>query len=235
MPTAMTATTTIFDSREELADRLAAAVADELRAAIEARGRASLAVPGGTTPGPFLARLGQADLPWDRVTVTLSDERCVPPDHARSNHRLVAATLLAGAARAARFVPLYDPAVSVGEVPAAATAELERSARPLDVCVLGMGDDLHTASLFPGAEGLAAALDPAGQRTLLPVRAPENDEPRITLTAPVLRGAGHVHVLIQGAAKREALARALAATQVEEAPVRVVLDRPGPTTVWYAD
>ncbi|MGQ9371011.1 6-phosphogluconolactonase [Azospirillum sp. ST 5-10] len=224
-----------FDDRDVLADRLAAAVAGQLRAAVDARGRAALAVPGGTSPGPFLTRLGATALPWQRVAVTLSDERCVPADHPRSNQRLAAATLLAGAAGAARFVALHDAALPPDEALAARSAELMQTALPLDVCVLGMGDDLHTASLFPGADGLAAALDPAGGRPLLPIHAPGAPEPRVTLTAPVLRGAGHVHLLIVGSAKRDALERALACATVEEAPVRVVLDRPGPTTVWYAD
>ncbi|AWK88560.1 6-phosphogluconolactonase [Azospirillum thermophilum] len=225
----------VAESRGALAARLAAEVAGELRHALDTHGRASLAVPGGTTPGPFLERLGAEPLPWERVTVTLSDERCVPADHPRSNYRLVAATLLAGPARAARLVPLYDPALPPEESLAVWSAELARAVLPLDVCVLGMGDDLHTASLFPGAAGLAAALDPAGEHPLLPVRAPADGERRITLTAPCLRAAGHVHLLIQGTAKREALDRALASRSVAEAPVRVVLDRPGRTTVWYAD
>lgn len=231
----MAMTLTVLKDRDEQTERLADAVAAQLREAVGARGRASLAVPGGTTPGPFLTRLGRADLPWDKVTVTLTDERCVPADHPRSNRRLVAATLLTAAAGAASFLSLFDADVAPEASLASATAALADGVLPLDVCVLGMGDDMHTASLFPGAEGLAEALNPPKGEVLLPIRAPADGELRVTLTGPVLRAAGQIHLLIQGPAKMRALDRARVSAQVEEAPVRTVLDRAGPTTVWYAD
>ncbi len=230
----MTATLIEHPSRDAQAQALAEAVAADLRTALAARGRATLAVPGGTTPGPFLTLLGAMPLAWERIGVTLTDERWVPVSSPRSNQRLLAETLFKGAAAGAEFAPLYgatdDPADGLSAV---ATA-LRQLILPLDVAVLGMGEDMHTASLFPGADKLRAALaDDAPP--VLALRAPGAPEARVTLTAPVLRAAKAAYLLIQGPAKRATLARAEAAKSVEDAPVRVILDRAGPTTIHYAD
>ncbi|MBK1697208.1 6-phosphogluconolactonase [Rhodovibrio salinarum] len=226
---------TAFPDRDLLAAGLAERVARDLAAAIDARGRATLAVPGGETPGRFLRALAQADIAWMRVRVTLTDERWVPPEDARSNARLVRANLLHGPAAAAEFVPLYAPGLSPETGAERQSRELDERMLPLDVCVLGMGADGHTASLFPGAEQLQEALDPACLQSLVAVHAPGAGEPRVSLSAPVLCGAGQVYLLIQGTEKRAALDAALTATSALEAPVRVVLTRAGPVEVVYAD
>jgi 6-phosphogluconolactonase len=230
---AMTAHLIEHASRAEQAQALASAVAADLQSVLQARGVARLAVPGGTTPGPFLTLLGAAPVDWDRIAVTLTDERWLPTSSDRSNQRLLGETLFAGPAAAAEFVPLYgathDPADSIDAI----HASLKRIALPLDVIVLGMGEDMHTASLFPGADRLAAALSDDAPPAMA-LRAPGAGEARVTLTAPVIRGAGKAYLLIQGAAKRAALDKA-AGARIEDAPVRVVLDRTGPTQVFYAD
>ncbi len=222
-----------YGARDELAEDLAEIVARELSEALAATGKATLAVPGGTTPGAFLRALAARPLDWSRVTVMLTDERFVPETSDRSNTRLIRETLLQGAAAAATLVPFYAPAERPEQVldtlSGAVTAVL-----PLDVCVLGMGEDMHTASLFPGADLLDQALSPTAP-PLLPMRAPGAPEPRITLTAPVLRAARSLHLLITGAGKQLALEKALAEGPVVEAPVRCVLTAPEPITVHYAD
>ncbi|WP_255418332.1 6-phosphogluconolactonase [Oceanicella sp. SM1341] len=218
-----------FPDRVTLMAALAGRVAGLLAEAIAARGRATLAVPGGTTPGPFLELLSETDLDWSRVSVMLTDERFVPESSERSNTALLRRTLLKGRAAAATLVPL----TAEGESPEAVLpglAEAVRAALPLDVCVLGMGADMHTASIFPGADKLAEALAPDAPE-LLPMRAPGAPEPRITLTAPVLSSARHIFVLLTGAEKAEALARALTPGPTEEAPVRAVLSH-GATVVY---
>ncbi|MFT3973073.1 MAG: 6-phosphogluconolactonase [Amaricoccus sp.] len=215
-----------YPDRDTLMRDLAALVADQLRAAHATHGKATLAVPGGTTPGPFLSALSEADLPWPDVRVLPTDERRVSEFSARSNHRLIAETLIRNAAAGAELIALHEP--MVGSLEKRVQAVL-----PLDVLVLGMGADMHTASLFPGAPELAAALAPDAP-VVLEITPPSQPEARLTLTAPVLRAASVIHILITGPDKLAALETALADGPAEAAPVRAVLTAPCPVTVHYA-
>ena len=206
----------------EVASRLAG----ELRQALQSAETASLAVPGGTTPGPIFDSLCAADLDWDRVAILLTDERWVPVDSPRSNTRLLRQRLLVNNAAAARYLPLYAPAETPEEgIPR--LAETISQVLPLTTCLLGMGADMHTASIFPGADRLEEAL--TGDAILVPMRAPGAPEPRVTLSAPVLAGAISRHIVITGPEKREALDRART-LPAEEAPVAAVLK--GATVHW---
>ncbi|HUF56592.1 MAG TPA: 6-phosphogluconolactonase [Thermohalobaculum sp.] len=218
-------------SAGEMATKLAAIVADRLAQAISDSGRAGLAVPGGSTPEAFLSDLGQAPIDWERVGVTLTDERWVPTSDPRSNQGMLARTLFRGAAAGAEFVPLYAGRAEPEDGVSAAARAIGQIVLPLDVVVLGMGEDMHTASLFPGSTGLAAAL--AGEAPVVVVRAPGAEEPRLTLSAPLLAGAAHRYLLIRGAAKLAALEKA-AGLPPEEAPVRAILDAPGGVEVHWA-
>ena len=222
-----------YSSREEMAGDLAEIVARELGEAVERRGTATLAVPGGTTPGPFLERLSRESAPWSKITVMLTDERFVPESSDRSNSRLLKQTLLCNGAAAATFLPFFKDADRPEEVIDALSGPVS-AALPLDVCVLGMGEDMHTASIFPGADKLGEALGQVAP-VLIPMRAPGAPEPRLTLSAPVLRSAANLHLLITGKTKQLALETALAEGPEEEAPVRVVLRARNPVTIHYAD
>lgn len=218
-----------YPDREFLMLGLANVIAGQLADFLRREGRATLSVPGGTTPGPVFDTLSGVDLDWANVAVVLNDERWVPETSERSNTRLLRERLLRGRAAQARLIPLYAPA----ETPEEMLSALEDGLRPhlpISVLLLGMGADMHTASLFPGADRLAEALAPNAP-LLLPMRAEAAGEPRVTLTAPVLREAFNIHILITGAEKRAALERALTLSP-EEAPVRVVLDN---ATVHWAE
>ncbi|WP_373505922.1 6-phosphogluconolactonase [Aestuariivirga sp.] len=210
----------IFEAREPLAETLARDVADELLRAIEAKGKATLAVSGGSTPKLFFEKLSEAELPWQRVTVTLVDERQVPETSERSNARLVRAHLLKNRAAAASFVPLFDNADAA-------------KAAAFDVVVLGMGNDGHTASFFPGGDHLAEAIDSDTPKRLIEMRAPGAGEPRLTFTLPVLEAAGRLKLHIEGADKKLVLAKALADGPEEDMPVRAVLRSPTPVTLYW--
>ncbi|MEJ1097365.1 MULTISPECIES: 6-phosphogluconolactonase [unclassified Pseudoxanthomonas] len=215
-----------FADSAALAESLAAAVADDLRAGVAAHGQASVALSGGNTPKRFMQALSQQPLDWDKIVVTLVDERWVPATHERSNAKLVQENLLQGPAAAARFVSLYRdlPDRSPAE-PESAAAELEADLpQSFDAMVLGMGADGHTASFFPGGDRLAEALDPAGIARVLPMRAPGAGEPRITLTLPVLLAAHRLYLHIEGAEKQTVLQQALSGEgEGKDYPVRTVL------------
>ena len=182
-----------------LADRVAAVLSD----AVNLRGAASLAVPGGTTPGEFLTALGQQPVDWPHVTVLLTDERWVAPDHPRSNTALVDRTLGARG-RPYRWYPLWREGVAPREVTALLEADANAVPWPLDAAVLGMGDDGHVASLFPGDEtGFADA-----SARFVAVLGP-GAEPRVSLSAAVLAQARETYLLLRGAAKLDVLERAL--------------------------
>jgi 6-phosphogluconolactonase len=210
----------IFEARETLAASLAQDVAEELERAIEAKGRATLAVSGGTTPKLFFEKLSEIDIPWSRVSVTLVDERQVPETSERSNARLVRTHLLRNKAAAARFVPLVDNP-EAEKIPA------------FDVAVLGMGNDGHTASFFPGGDRLAEALDAGTAKRLITITAPGAGEPRLTFTLPVLESAGRLALHIEGAEKQQVLKKALAEGPEAEMPVRAVLRGAAPVTLYW--
>ena len=218
-----------YPDREFLMLGLANTIAGQLADFLRREGRATLSVPGGTTPGPIFDTLSGVDLDWANVAVVLNDERWVPESSERSNTRLLRERFLRGRAAQARLVPLYAPADQPEEMLAALEDGLKPHL-PISVLLLGMGADMHTASLFPGADRLEEALS-AQAPLLLPMRAEAAGEPRITLTVPVLRGAFNIHILITGAEKRAALERAMTLTPME-APVRAVLDN---ATVHWAE
>ena len=208
---------------------LAASIADGLRAALAERGEASLAVSGGKSPIALFEQLRTAPLDWSKVTVTLVDERCVPHDHADSNTALVRRHLLQDAASAASFVPLFDtlPAdVSDAALPGLVDGANQRLAAvpfPLDVLVLGMGEDGHTASLFPAAPGLDEALaSPGPAAWVRPATAPHA---RLTLTLPVLLMARHVYLPLSGEAKLKVYREAQKAAD-PALPISLLLNSP---------
>ena len=209
-----------YSDREMLAIDLANRLAGELRNALARAERVLFAVPGGTSPGPVFDDLCGVDLEWNRVDVVLTDERWVPEDHPRSNTRLLRERLLVDEAAAARLLPLHSDGLGCDEG-VAQLADAIAPRLPIAVALLGMGTDLHTASLFPGADRLDEALS-RGAPTVVPMRAPGAPEPRVTLSAPVLDGALSKHVLIFGAEKRAALESARGRSPAE-APINAVL------------
>jgi 6-phosphogluconolactonase len=218
-----------YPDRDMLAMDLANQLAGDLRTALKHDERVAFAVPGGTSPGPVFDDLCAADLEWERVDVLLNDERWVPEGHERSNTTLIRQRLLVDRAQKARYLPLYAEAERPEDA-LEALAEPIKGELPLAVLLLGMGADMHTASLFPGADLLEEAMQPDAP-ILMPMRAPGAPEPRITLSAHVLNGALSKHVLIFGAEKRAALENARGKSPLE-APINAVLD--GAKVHWAA-
>jgi 6-phosphogluconolactonase len=212
-----------FAEGAALAPAFAQWTAALLQKSVDERGEAVLVVSGGTTPKRFFAALALRAIDWARITVTLADERCVADDNPRSNARLIRETLLRDHAAAARFAPLADSRLSPEQELAAANARIADLPSPADLVVLGMGDDGHTASWFPGADNLAEAIDPGARALVLPMRAPGAPEPRLTLTARVILRARALALHIEGADKLETLTRALGPGPTEDMPIRAAL------------
>lgn len=210
-----------YADAEMMAMGLANRLASDLRAALEQRERVLLVVPGGTTPGPVFDDLCGVDIDWSRIDVLLSDERWRPEVHVRSNTRLIRERLLVERAARARLLPLYarteTPEEAIGQLIAGIEGSL-----PISVLLLGMGADMHTASLFRNGDNIEAALR-RDAPVLLPMRVPDEPEPRVTLSARVLNGALRKYIAITGADKRAALERARTCTAMD-APVSAVLE-----------
>ena len=217
-----------YADREMLAMGLADTLATSLRQCLLVHDHASFCVPGGSTPGETFSTLSDAGLDWVRVHVFLGDERWVPVDHERSNTRLLRETLLTGRASKAVVVPMVTDAQTPEEGIDALMPGFEGEL-PISLLLLGMGDDMHTASLLPDDPELASKLA-SDAPLLMPVRAPSQPEARVTLTASALRGAVETHVIIQGDAKRDALMRARK-LKPQEAPIAAFL---GDATVHWA-
>jgi 6-phosphogluconolactonase len=211
-----------FATPETLVETFAGRIADVLAEAIQARGQALLAVSGGTTPVHLFQTLSEADLDWPKVTITLVDERFVPPSSDRSNEGLVRRDLLRGKAAAARFVGLYHAASTVEEGAKKAEAALSPLPYPFDFVVLGMGPDGHTASFFPDDPDLARPLDLSGRRIVLPVHAKSAGEPRLTFALPKLVEARNLALHIEGAERKQVLETALG--KGPRLPIRAVFD-----------
>jgi 6-phosphogluconolactonase len=208
---------------ETVSRELATRIAASLAAAIGARGLASLVVSGGRSPVRLFEILRAQPLDWGHVCVALADERWVSPEDADSNERLVREVLLKDHAAPARFLGLKNgaPTPDLGAVSAWET--FARVPRPFDAVVLGMGDDGHTASLFPGSPNLPRALNQAAAAGCVGMWAPAPPHPRLSLNLTALLDSRRITVLITGESKWRTYAAACAAGPVEDMPVRAVL------------
>ena len=206
-----------------LARRAAEWIVERTRAAVASRGGCSVALAGGGTPSATYEVLATSALaaavPWGAIDWFFGDERAVPFDHPDSNYRLAARSLFAGRpealARACRM-----PA-DAGDVAMAARAYGQLLPDPVDVVILGMGEDGHTASLFPGSSALDERLE-----RVVAVAGPKPPFRRMTITPPVIESARDVLVLVAGAGKAAMLARGLEGPlDVRSVPVQLARDR----------
>jgi 6-phosphogluconolactonase len=194
----------------DLARKLAEQIALILRQRLEAVPRASLALSGGSTPILLFKALAQQVLDWQRIDIVQVDERWVEPSHPDSNSARIRAHLLQGEAAVARFHPLYENVASPSAGLGAVCQRLESLSWPLDVVVLGMGNDGHTASLFPDAPELLAAMAEHNGSKLAAITPPQQTQARITLTRSAIAGARNCILHIQGDDKLATLTKALA-------------------------
>jgi 6-phosphogluconolactonase len=212
-----------FSDIEALSRALADQIAASLRTAIATRGLASLVVSGGKSPTRLFELLRAEELDWSAVCVALADERWVDPLDPASNEKLVRDVLLKGPAAKARFLGLKNAAPTPDMGAVSAWETFARVPRPFDAVVLGMGDDGHTASLFPGSPNLPSALNPAAVAGCVGMRSPVAPHPRLSLNLSALLDSRRIAVLITGDAKWRTYLAACAPGPVQEMPVRAVL------------
>ncbi|MEH6664598.1 MAG: 6-phosphogluconolactonase [Brevundimonas sp.] len=227
-----------FADRDGWADACAGRLSDALSAALAEDDRALFAGAGGSTPSPVYARLAGADLDWSKVAVTLVDERHVPESSPDSNARLMRETLLTGRAAAARFIPLHHAAVTVDRAAAMAAKALQAEARNLDAVLLGMGEDGHICSMFPGSPTLKTLLTTALEPAVFGVP-PGRDgmappQERISLNIPYLARARRVVLALTGAKKR-AVFEAEAAGDPAVQPIAALIASGAPLEVLWTE
>lgn len=226
----------LFDSREVLAATLAQKVAKKLSDAIEERGEASLLVSGGSTPKAFFDALSSLQLAWNKVVISLVDERWVAPSEPDSNARLVTEHLLVNQASVAQFVPLYesewDPAADSQGTLDAILRRHQQLHMPFDVIVLGMGDDMHTASLFPCCQQLDEAYDLNSSCPLVFTKPTTAPYVRISHTLKALISSRNLFLHIVGQSKYQVLQQALEEHDDYLAPIAAVARRANLQVMW---
>lgn len=216
-----------FATLADASEALAETVALRLTELLAEKGRALLAVPGGTTPARFLAALGQRDLPWEKVTLLPTDERFVAADDSASNERMIRAQFAPLAEGRADFLSFHGHGSDIEAAAALLCAELA-ALPPLDLLVSGMGADGHIASLFPGAESTFDTVPDSG----IVVAQPPGLPPRLSLSPVRLRDAGWASLLVSGGAKEAVLKEA--AARETPLPVDMLLRREQGLDVYWA-
>ena len=212
-----------FSSAQALQTQVASDIGAQLTRAIADRGEAALLVSGGHSPAGLFEQLRKQALDWSRVSIALVDERWVEPTEAGSNERMVREALLREGAAAARFFGLKNPAPSPELGAAAAWKALAPMRRPVDVTVLGMGDDGHMASLFPGSPNLKTALDPQAPESYIGMYSPTAPHARLSLNLSALLNSRRVLIFLLGETKWRTYTAACAPGPVEDMPVRAML------------
>ncbi len=213
-----------FRQQDELIEHLAAAISQRLRQGITARQRAAMVVSGGKTPIPLFSRLAATPLHWDKVFITLADERWVATDSEDSNELLVHTFLLQHAAATAQFIGLKTEHLTPQQAEHRCSERLTAIQRPFDLVVLGMGNDGHTASLFPHAPELGPALDPDSAKTCIGINPGSAQHQRMSLTLPALLNTRHLFLHLSGEEKYEVLQRAIKGESVDAMPIRAILN-----------
>ncbi len=227
-----------FQDTDLLTDALSKDIAQDLKDAVAQRDAASFVATGGTTAPLLYRKLSLMDAPWNRTTIVLSDERWVDTHNAASNEKMVRDTLLHSNAVTACLKSMRGDTDTPEAAVAAAHAAIAQTVRPFDVTLLGMGADMHAASLFPGAPGVNAGLD-VGSPDLVckigPIDGAAGAETRLSLTLGAILASRMINIMIIGAEKRSAYEKALVHDNPVEAPVSAILrQRKAPVTVYWA-
>ncbi len=221
-----------FESSTVLVEELSARICEDLQKALTQKGSAVLAVSGGTTPKSLFEKLSTKNLPWSKVTITLVDERWVNPQNSSSNEKLVRETLLQNRARQAKFIPLKN-AVSSSKDALVLTKSRFKNIDTLDVVLLGMGEDGHTASFFPNTAELQEAL--TTDEKCCATLAPTSPLERMTLSRSFLLSATTLILHIEGERKKNIFEIAAKSSDAKSLPILSMMQQEMPLLeVYYA-
>jgi len=214
-----------FESADKLAENLADEIADRLEKALKERGQACMIVSGGSTPKLLFHLLSLKKIDWQKITLTLADERWVSSTDNSSNELLVRSQLLQNHANCAHFVGLKNNAPTAVDGEQACHYTVGMIPRPFDVVILGMGNDGHTASFFPGAEELNKALDMQSGRHCTAITPPDAPHKRLTLTLPTLLDSREIILHITGDSKKKVLDKVFTAGPSNDMPISWILQQ----------
>ena len=220
-----------FVSKDALNTEFAAKITGILQNAIAQKGNASIIVSGGNTPKPLFAQLSNADIDWEKVTISLADDRWVDVADDASNDKLVREHLLVNKASKATFISLKHDFVDAVDAVSACEVAINDVQMPFDVLILGMGEDGHTASLFPCSEQLQAGLDLNSGKKYIAVQPTTAPHQRMSLTLPALLASSHIFLHSTGESKKAVIAKALESTE-SEMPIKAVLERANVQLMW---
>ena len=221
-----------FSSRDELNSEFAATIANLLSDAISAKGEASIAVSGGSTPLGLFQQLSKADVEWSKVTITLADERWVDNTHSDSNEKLVRDNLMVNAASEARFFSLKTAHDNAFDAESSLENADDQPSMPFDVLILGMGGDSHTASLFPCCAQITDGLDLSSSRRFIATEPTTAPHQRMSYTLSALVSAKALFLHLTGDNKLEVLEESLNASDPAEKPIKAVVDNADVTLMW---
>lgn len=214
-----------YPNSQLLIEDLTAHIVKELQQAINNKGHASIAVSGGKTPIPLFKLLSQQDLDWHNVFITLVDDRWVDDTDDASNEKLVLTYLLQNKAKLANFVGLKNSCDNPFDGAEITDKILNKIPMPFDVLILGMGEDGHTASLFPGAANLMAGLDMKSGRKVVGMTPLTAQLDRITLTLPTILDSQNIYLHLVGESKMQVLEQAEKGDDINQMPIRAILQQ----------
>lgn len=231
----------LYSTREELFQKAANQCASQITRGIEKQGRASIAVPGGSTPAPVFELLSKMSLDWHNVLVAPTDERWVDVSEPTSNQKLLQETLLVNQAKNARLMPMKNSAATASQGQAESEQSINELERPFDLVMIGMGNDGHFASLFPGSSPFEQAMDIENPNSCIAINAAgcpvagQNTE-RMSLTLSAILDAKLVMILITGSEKLEVLRVAEKDNNPSDKPIAALLNQnETPVEVYWAE